>query len=69
MRNKSKPKITKVKGKSYTKVSWIADFKRFGITKYNIDMLKLMERRIYDLSGTTDKKINVYYNKKKIGVK
>ena len=69
MRNKTKAKKTEYKSKSYTRISWIADFKRFGKTKYSKDMLSLMVRRIYDLSGTTDKSINVSFNKQKISVK
>ena len=66
MRSKSKAKITKVKYKSYTKISWIADFKRFGIKGYSKDMLALMMRRIYDLAGTTDPSVSVHFNDKKI---
>ena len=32
-------------------------------------MLSLMIRRIYDISGITDKKINVYFKDKKINIK
>jgi len=63
MKNKSKPKITKCKGKPYTKVSWITDFKRFGIESYSDDMLNYMTRRIYDISGITHKSIKVLFNK------
>jgi DNA topoisomerase-2 len=66
---KCKPKVTKVKGKPYTKISWIVDFKRFGIKKYNDDMIDMMIRRIYDISGTTDKNLNLYYNGEKLKTK
>jgi DNA topoisomerase-2 len=69
MRDKTKPKITKVKCKPYTKISWITDFKRFNIEKYTDDMVNLMIRRIYDIAGTTDKNMNIYYNNEKIKVK
>ena len=62
MKDRGKPKITKNKGKSFTKVSWIADFKRFGLESYTDVMYCLMERRIYDIAGVTDKKVNVSYN-------
>ena len=64
----SKAKITKTKQKSYTKISWIADFQRFGITGYNIDMINIMRRRVYDICGVTDK-VNVYLDNKKLKVK
>jgi DNA topoisomerase-2 len=60
------PIITKTKCKPYTKISWITDFKRFGIKKYSDDMIRLMIRRIYDISGITGDKVNIYYNDKKI---
>ena len=66
---KCKPKITKAKGKPYTKISWIADFERFGIGKYTDDMINMMIRRIYDISGTTDKNLNLYYNGEKLKTK
>jgi len=62
MNIKGKPKITKVKCKPYTKISWIVDFEKFGITEYSNDMINMMIRRIYDIAGTTDKSLNLYYN-------
>ena len=69
MKHKDKPKVTKVKGKPYTKISWIIDFKKFGIKEYTDDIVNLMIRRVYDIAGTTDKKLNVYYNREKLKVK
>lgn len=69
MSKKSDPKITKVKGKPYTKVSWKIDFNRFGIDKYSEDLVKLAERRVYDIAGVTDKSLNVSLNGKKLNIK
>ena len=33
------------------------------------DMINLMIRRVYDIAGTTDKRLNVYYNREKLKVK
>ena len=65
---KGKPKVSKVKGKPYTKISWIVDFKRFGIEKYNDSIRDMMIRRIYDIAGT-GKNINLYYNREKLKIK
>jgi len=65
----NKPKIIDYSGKPYTKITWIADFKRFGIEKYSEDMVNLMMRRVYDIAGITDKSVSVYLNKKKLSVK
>ncbi len=66
MKTRGKPRQIKSMNKSYTKISWIADFKRFGLTSYSEKMYQLMERRIYDIAGVTDKSLNVYYNGKLI---
>ena len=64
-----KPKISDYSGKPYTKITWIADFKRFGLENYSEDMINLMMRRVYDIAGITDKSVSVYLNKKKLSVK
>jgi len=66
MKDRGKPRLNKHSGKSFTKVSWIADFKRFGLEGYSDKMYQLMERRLYDIAGITDKKVNVFYNGKMI---
>ena len=68
MSEKSIEKVTKVTGKPYTKISWIIDFKRFNIESYSDDIIKLIERRVYDIAGTTDKKLTVFLNQKKINI-
>ena len=69
MKTIHKPVITKCKKDPYTKLSWIADFNRFGIEKYSDDMISLMIRRVYDIAGITDNNISVYYNNIKIKIK
>ena len=66
MKKRGKPKITKFTQKPYTRVSWIADFERFGLECYSEKMYQLIERRLFDIAGVTDKSINVYYNGKMI---
>jgi len=68
MKIKGKPNITNTKSKPYTKITWTTDFQRFGIEKYSDLMISLMERRVYDIAGVTDKSISVYLNDKKIKV-
>lgn len=52
----------------YTKVTFTPDFKRFGITEFTDDMLRIMEKRVYDLAGILGGKVIVYLNNKKIKV-
>ena len=66
MKDRGNPKVSKNSGKSHTKISWIADFVRFGLDGYSKEMYQLMERRLYDIAGVTDKQVNVYYNGKMI---
>ncbi|MBD23824.1 MAG: hypothetical protein CMG46_02300 [Candidatus Marinimicrobia bacterium] len=69
MTQKTKPKVIKTKVKPYTKISWILDFDRFGITGYSNDLLSILKRRIYDIAGTTDKSLSLYYNNSKLPIK
>lgn len=61
MYTKGKPKITEVKNKSpYTKISFVADFERFGIKGITSDMVNLIKKRAYDVAMNTTAK--VYFN-------
>ena len=68
MKNKHKPTITSSDTKPYTKITWITDFNRFGITEFSDFMINLMYRRVYDIAGLTDKNVNVYLNGKQIKI-
>jgi len=68
------PKITKVAttAKSYTKVTFRPDYKRFGINGITPDMLALLKKRIYDISAITDhsiKKVKVSFNNVQVPIK
>ena len=65
----NKPTITKCSAKPYTKFTWDMDYSKFNIDKLSDDMISLIIRRFYDISGITDKKVNVYYNNEKINIK
>ena len=70
MDNKSKPKITNVKGKDYTKIIFQPDLKRFHMKKlHENDTIKLIHKRTVDASAVTHKKITVTYNGTKIPIK
>ena len=64
-----KPKITACKKKPYTRVSFIPDYKRLGIQGLSDDMLKLFQRRVYDIAGITTKDVKVKYNEEQLPVK
>jgi DNA topoisomerase-2 len=57
------PKITTVStAKSYTKITFKPDLKRFGMNKLEEDIVKLFEKRTYDCAACTRKDVNVYFN-------
>tara|TARA_R110002074_G_scaffold224924_3_gene396395 strand:- start:3992 stop:7408 length:3417 start_codon:yes stop_codon:yes gene_type:complete len=64
-----KPKITKYKGKPYTKVSFKPDFKRLKIEGLSQDMIALFQRRVMDIAAVTDKTVKVKYNNIQIAIK
>ena len=64
-----KPKITKYKGKPYTKVSFKPDFKRLKIEGLSQDMIALFQRRVMDIAAVTDKTVKVKYNNIQIPIK
>ena len=64
----SKPHITSFKNKNgYTKVSWVADFPRFGVTGYSSDIINLFKRYVIDTGMIT--KLDVYFNGEKFAIK
>jgi DNA topoisomerase-2 len=67
------PKVTKCKLKPYTSVSFIPDYKRFGLKSgLTADIISLLKKRVYDIAAVTDhsvKKIKIDYNGKTIPVK
>ena len=64
-----KPKIRKTSSKPYTKLSFLPDYKRFGIDNLTDDIFNLLKRRIYDLAAITSKSVKVKLNSHIIPVK
>ena len=50
------------KKESYTKITFYPDFNKFGMLSLDADILALFKKRVYDIAGTTDKNLKVYYN-------
>ena len=71
MFEKDEPIITEIDKKedSYTKISFIPDYKKFGLKCLTDDMISLLKRRVYDIAGTTTQNVNVYYNDDHINIK
>ena len=70
MGEKSKAKVTTLKNpkEGYTKITFKPDLKRFGIETLTDDIVSLMKKRTYDIAATTDSRVKVFINNKKIGI-
>lgn len=66
MKDKQEPTIENYQGNDYTKVTYRPDFPRFEINRFSPDMINLMKRRVYDMSGIL--KVKVYLNGKLVPV-
>jgi len=64
-----KPKITKCKTKPYTKITFKPDYQRLGLSGLSPSMIKLLKKRVYDISAVTDKSLKVKYNQEIVPVK
>lgn len=69
MADKDKPKITKNKGKPYTKITYYPDFERFGHSSLEDDMIRLITKRTYDAAAVTDPNVSIFLNEKKLDFK
>lgn len=69
MLNKQKPIIKTSKKKGFTTVTFIPDFKKFGINGLTDDIISLMKRRVVDISFNSNKNISVFYNNENITIK
>lgn len=68
MRTVSEPQIkTDNKAKRFTRVSFIPDFKQFGLTKYTDDILSLYYRFVVDCAMIT--KVDVFLNGELLNIK
>lgn len=65
MTQKTKAKITKNSGKSYTKITFIPDYERFGMKGLEDDTILLICKRVLDCIAFTNN-IQIYLNGEKI---
>ena len=66
----NKPEITKTKEKDYTKITFMADFAKFKLTKLDQhDTLDVLKKRVFDISAITPKTVSVFLNDEKIKCK
>lgn len=57
------PKVKASKSKSHVKLTWTPDYQRFGmVDRIPDDMIRFIERRVYDLAMTVGKDVKVTWN-------
>lgn len=66
MSHKNKPKITKNTAKSYTKITFLPDYTKFGMTCLDTDTLGLLYKRVYDCIACTGKNVSIFLNGEKL---
>jgi len=66
MTQKTKAKITKNSGKSYTKITFIPDYERFGMKGLEDDTILLIFKRVLDCIACTNSNVQVYFNGEKL---
>jgi DNA topoisomerase-2 len=66
METRSKPKITSNSSKSYTKITFLPDYARFGMKSLDLDTIALMKKRVYDTLACTRSDVNIELNNEKI---
>jgi DNA topoisomerase-2 len=66
MEKKSKAKVTKNSGKSYTKITFVPDYSRFGMKNLETDTISLINKRVYDCIACTRSDVQIFLNGEKI---
>ena len=65
-----KPVIKTFTGKPYTKIKFVPDYEKFGLTEgITDDIYAMLERRVYDTTATTPMDLNIYLNGLKLKIK
>tara|TARA_Y100000389_G_scaffold178006_1_gene190770 strand:- start:565 stop:3858 length:3294 start_codon:yes stop_codon:yes gene_type:complete len=56
------PKIKKSNAQPYTEVMFLPDYERLQLPNLSVEMVKLFQRRVYDIAGITPKDLKVKFN-------
>jgi DNA topoisomerase II len=69
MKNRDKASVKKSKKAPYTKISFLPDYKRFGLKNLTESMFDLFRKRAFDATAATDATVSVFFNDEKINIK
>ena len=68
---RTEPEVTNLKSdnpNTYTKISFIPDFAKFGIDGLTDDFISLLVKRAYDIAACTNSKVKVFVNDTKLEI-
>jgi DNA topoisomerase-2 len=69
MLQKDKPSIRSTPKQPYTKITFLPDYARFGLSGMTDDIFELLKRRTIDAAACTNKTVTVSFNDEKLPVK
>jgi DNA topoisomerase-2 len=69
MKVRDPPRIKSSKGRGFTQVSWIPDFRYFSLEGYTDDFIQLLSRYVVDAAMTVSPSTSVTLNGRRLGVK
>ena len=69
MIDKDPPEISSYTKIPYTIISFLPDYKRFGLTGITDDIYDIFKRRVIDACSTTSKDVSVFFNDEKLPIK
>eukprot|EP00915_Cephaloidophora_sp_WS-2016_P003781 GHVH01005066.1.p1 GENE.GHVH01005066.1~~GHVH01005066.1.p1 ORF type:complete len:1425 (+),score=283.61 GHVH01005066.1:106-4380(+) len=67
MGKKSEPVVQPYEAKNFCQITFIPDFKRFGIEGFTDDIISLFHKRVFDIAGTTG--VKVWLNGKDVKIR
>jgi len=62
MKTVGKPTVRACKTKPYTKITWVPDYKRFGLEGLTVDMIAVFYRRVVDCAAWCGSGVRVKWN-------
>jgi DNA topoisomerase-2 len=68
MYDKTEPEIKTSKSSSYTSVSFIPDYPKFGFKKITPELIGLFSKRVFDIAASTNKNVKLFLNDEEIKI-
>jgi len=69
MLEKDKPTIRSTSKSPYTKITFLPDYAKFGMSGMTDDVYELLRRRTIDAAACTNKNVSIFFNEEKLQVK